>query len=674
MISGLLLCTASSVVWCQEQAHETVDLQQITDGMLSPEGDDLDYEALFENTIQLLTSPLDLNTVTASELASLHLLGDHQIDNILAWRTSHGPLLDVHELQVVPGMDRDAILRLLPFVRVVDPSTRVGRQLVRRMFTSGSTYVVSRYEHRMNQSAPSSPDSNAFRGSPGRIYFRMRSSLPGDFSIGLTCENDPGEPLTFDREKGQWGFDFTSFHLQLKNKGSLRNLVIGDFQTQFGQGLLFGGAFGLGKGSQITTARKAGVGFRPYTSVQESVYQRGVAVTVDVRPWLTLSAFYSRARRDAAQSGDSLHTYALQHTGLHRDTRERASKNAVTEEHTGAILQCNINGLEAGITTRLIAFSDPVEPSQRIYNRFSFRGSVNLDAGLFLNYRVGSLSFFSEVAKSRGAGTGLVTGVLISPHKRIDLAVLYRSYGRSFRAFYTNAFSENTLPQNEEGMYWAWKYTPVRRVTVNGYIDIFHFPWLGFRRYKPSWGSEWLLRTTYQPARDISLFLQLRDESKLLNESGEAPLYKVSERGRRNLILHIAYPAGKRITLRSRIQYNTQRFQQTVTRGWAFVHDISIRAGRFEGSARHALFDTDHFDNRHYVYERDAWSAYSMPAYAGTGVRNYVLIEYKTGKNLTLWLRYAVTRMLLNGEIGSGRETDAGNPAKDIKFQARLTL
>src|SRR5690606_5879647 len=119
------------------------------------------------------------------------------------------------------------------------------------------------------------------------------------------------------------------------------------------------------------------------------------------------------------------------------------------------------------------------------------------------------------------------------------------------------AFSENTLPQNEEGMYWAWKYTPVRRVTVNGYIDIFHFPWLGFRRYKPSWGSEWLLRTTYQPARDISLFLQLRDESKLLNESGEAPLYKVSERGRRNLILHIAYPAGKRITLRSRIQYNT---------------------------------------------------------------------------------------------------------------------
>ncbi|MFI5135500.1 MAG: hypothetical protein ACHQD9_06580, partial [Chitinophagales bacterium] len=37
-------------------------------------------------------------------------------------------------------------------------------------------------------------------------------------------------------------------YLQVQNKGKIKNLIIGDFQNQFGQGLTLGGAFAMGKG------------------------------------------------------------------------------------------------------------------------------------------------------------------------------------------------------------------------------------------------------------------------------------------------------------------------------------------------------------------------------------------------------------------------------------------
>jgi hypothetical protein len=45
-------------------------------------------------------------------------------------------------------------------------------------------------------------------------------------------------------------------------------------------------------------------------------------------------------------------------------------------------------------------------------------------------------------------------------------------------------------------------------------------------------------------------------------------------------------------------------------------------------TGRYAIFDTEDYDNRQYVYERDVWLTYSLPAYEGRGVRNYIVAEY----------------------------------------------
>src|SRR5690606_38981311 len=117
----------------------------------------------------------------------------------------------------------------------------------------------------------------------------------GDFSIGITGEKDAGEQMRID--ESQLLFDFTSFHVQVRNKGALRNLVAGDFQAQFAQGLLLGGAFGPGKGGEsISALRKSSLGFQPYTSVHEGAYQRGLALTLHLLRHIDLSMFYSNTR------------------------------------------------------------------------------------------------------------------------------------------------------------------------------------------------------------------------------------------------------------------------------------------------------------------------------------------------------------------------------------------
>ncbi|MDZ7646335.1 MAG: hypothetical protein U5K54_03650 [Cytophagales bacterium] len=61
---------------------------------------------------------------------------------------------------------------------------------------------------------------------------------------------------------------FFSFHAQVLNKGKFKNLIVGDYQAQFGQGLILGSAFGIGKSAEaVTTIRRPNIGFMPYSSL-----------------------------------------------------------------------------------------------------------------------------------------------------------------------------------------------------------------------------------------------------------------------------------------------------------------------------------------------------------------------------------------------------------------------
>ncbi len=672
-LSSLHLCA-------QEYPQREINLELLADELFGFQDEDLNYQELYENMVQLLANKINLNTASADELRFLNLLTEQQVQSLLTYRNENGALLSVYELQAIPGFDLPAIYKIISFVRVDDSA---GENLWSRIRSTDNNYFIIRYDYtpETKKGSTDSATPNArFHGHDGDLYIRFRTSKPGDFSFGFTLDKDAGETIRWNPSAKQYGFDFMSFHAQVQNKRKLKNLVLGDFQTQFGQGLLLGGSFGYGKGSEaVMTVRRSNLGFLPYTSANEMGYKRGIAATVEITKAIFVSAFYSNTWRDASltSANDTLTDFTIssfQTTGFHRNNNELANRHSVREQNYGGVLNFRKNGYDAGLIVNTIQFGAPVNRNPTRYNQFSFSGNGLTNTGVFLNYTFHNVTFFSEAAHTIHAGSGLVAGILGSLTPKLDLALHYRNYQRNFHSLYANAFSEGSTPQNESGIYWGWKYRWSKKYSASGYADLFTFPWLRYRSYAPSNGHEWLMRFTWQPTRKIVLFVQAREESKVRNTSEASTLYLTAPGVKRNYWFNCDYPAGDNISLKTRAQFSTYEFDGNRTRGMILLQDVRINVGKLSVTARYALFDTDDYDNRHYVYERDVWLAYSLPAYSGQGVRNYIVTEYSVNKKLSLWLRYAHTRYTDRDVIGTGADTITGNRRNDIRAQVCIKL
>ena len=452
---------------------------------------------------------------------------------------------------------------------------------------------------------------------------------------------------------------------------------MGDYQAQVGQGLLLGGSFGYGKGSEtVLTVRRSNLGFLPYTSVNEAGYKRGAAITFELAPSLDASAFYSLAWRDATLVQDDqeeVFVSSFQTTGLHRNENELAKRYQIQEQNYGAVLSYRKNSMDAGIIFNVINFNIPLNRNPQPYNQITFAGNNAINLGAYLNYTLHNMTIFSEVTQSLGEGSGITAGILGSLTSKLEVALHVRNYQRNFYSLYSSAFSENSLPQNESGIYWGWKYTWSKKFIASGYADLFKFPWLRYRSYAPSSGHEWLLRFTYQPSRNVVLYWQAREESKSRNIDGDAAnLYSTANGTKRNYWINCEYGLSQKLKLKTRAQFSTFEIGGDFTKGMTLIQDISYDMGRFTITGRYALFDTEDYDNRQYVYERDVWLAYALPAYAGMGVRNYLLAEYTVNDHLTVWFRLSHTRFTDRNEMGSGVDTIEGDTKNDVRVQVRL--
>ena len=131
-----------------------------------------------------------------------------------------------------------------------------------------------------------------------------------------------------------------------------KNITLGDYQIQYGQGLVFGAGFGSGKGSEtINTVKRNSTGIRPYGSVLESGFFRGAATTVKIKN-TELSMFYSRLKQDANLINDTTYSdfeefvNSIQSTGLHRTASELQAKNQITEQAMGGVAEYSFNDLD----------------------------------------------------------------------------------------------------------------------------------------------------------------------------------------------------------------------------------------------------------------------------------------------------------------------------------------
>jgi hypothetical protein len=151
-------------------------------------------------------------------------------------------------------------------------------------------------------------------------------------------------------------------------------------------------------------------------------------------------------------------------------------------------------------------------------------------------------------------------------------------------------------------------------------------------------------------------------------------LYQTGQGLKQSFWINCDYALRSRWSFKVRVQGSTYTLEGQTTRGLALIEDVNFDIGRFSFSARYALFDTDNYDNRLYLYERDVSLAFSFPAYNGRGIRRYALVQYKINHSMDIWVRWANAQYTDRETIGTAGESIAGNLKNDVKLQLRVRL
>jgi hypothetical protein len=675
----------------QESRPPTLDILQLMERLFPIQDEDLDYEALYELLLEIYQNPLEINRVTADELQATYLLSTPQIQSLLEHRRTWGDFLSLYELQTLPNWDSTTLVTILPFLTLETTATS-SKTFFERLRSEENNFLVLR--HRRNwelRKGYSKNDStlnptSRYLGDPNDLFLRYRVQHAKDFSLGLILEKDAGEVLTWDTKTRRYGFNFASFHFTRYGIGKWKTISLGDFQASFGQGLVFGAGFSLGKGAEtVPTVRRSSLGVLPYTASIETGFFRGIGLTRQMGRWQS-SLLISSIGKDGrvTESIDSLGSApqtltSLSQTGLHRSLSELSIKNQVRETNLGSNLQYSATSgrWSAGLNFLHTQFSIPWIRNATSYNAFDFSGQTNQVGSLYANLTWKNFAFFGESAISKSQGQGTVLGLVSSLSRTVDFSLLWRSYDRHFHSLYATAFAESTRPSNERGVYLGFQVKPSATLKLNAYVDFFTFPWLKFRVSTPSNGQEWLVRWSYQPQKTRQVTVQFKQERKMRNLTEEVestPTQQVGMILKSQAQASLELDISPELSSRSRVLWNQVTFDQRKTQGWMLIQECSFARGNWKLTARMALFDTDTFDNRLYAYEQNAVGTFAIPAFSGRGTRQYLLAQYKIRSRLTAYFRIAQTIYSDREVISSGMQAISGPKQTDTVLLLRYAL
>lgn len=653
-------------------------IEQQLENLADQQESETEDDSFLQSMVQFRKNKLNLNVAEANELRELKIVSDLQIQSLLRYRQLLGNLVSIYELQAVPSWDVETIIKLLPYITVGNV-TPLGTDLAQR-FTEGNHSVLVRVQQVLEKSEGyTRPDSivNRYGGSPQRVFFRYKYVYRNLLQYGLVGDKDAGEQ--FFKGANNKGFDFYSFHLFARKLGPIRLLALGDFTVNMGQGLIHWQSLAFKKSADVMAVKRQADILRPYNSAAEYNFQRGVGISVGSNKF-NVTAFASVRELDATFNSDTSTTNddfisSILNSGLHRTPTEISKKNTFTQTSFGGNVQYNSTGFHVGINGVGFKFSTPLIRNPQPYNRFAIGGDEWYNYSVDYSYTYRNMHLFGEAAIDKNNSKAFLNGLLVSLDQKVDASLVYRNIEKSYQTLYGNAFTEQTFPTNEKGLYAGISIKPYYFLRVDAYADIFRFPYLRYRVDAPSNGSEYLLQVTYRPNKQVEVYTRFRNENKAINLSGlDLAARETVIRPRQNWRTQVAYNISRELTLRNRVEliwFDAQQKERS-EQGFLTYVDGSYKpfSKPISLNARLQYFETDGYDSRLYAFENDVLYSFSIPQFIGKGLRYYVNLNYDVSKKLTVWLRWAQTVYANQTSISSGLDKIPGNKRSEVKLQA----
>jgi hypothetical protein len=669
-------------LYCQNSDIREI-IEDLTENIVSEEGNKSSAEEIFEDLFFFSENKLNLNDATEAKLNDLHLLNSFQIQSLLDYISVNGALQSIYELQVVFGFDKELVRKLRIFTEVSPVNENRGRSIIDlkpgQIVNYGSHQLLVKAERilekRRGYLNREDGDKNLFLGDPYKLYTQYKFNLNRRLFLGFTAEKDPGEE--FLSGSNYYGFDYHSFHFLYQGEKWLKNLALGDYSINFGQGLTAWSGFSFDKSPYVLSVMRKGDPIKKYTSSDENRFFRGAACTF-LHDNFEYSAFYSSKNIDANFTGQKNEVpffSSFRTTGYHRIPREIDNERILNEKVMGANILFRDDHFELGLSGVYATFGGDIEKSFKPYKLYQFSGNENFVLGLDYKYSFKQFFLFGEFAYSDFCHAAWLSGLQAQLTEKLGIAMVYRNYHRAYKALYADPFSESSTFPNEKGLYMGLNLELFSWLIGSVSFDSYQHTWITYLTDSPSEGWSSLVNLNFPVYSDFEFYIRYQYSEEEVNyQESQSLLPGLMYENKYKIRLNVKYDISEFLKLQNRISF-TECFlsNDTYEQGILICQDFSWRLKKLplELDFRYGIFDTDSYQSSLYSYEQDLLYNFSIPAYYSKGFRYYINVKYNY-EPVTFYLKLGRFYYTDKNSIGSGLNMIDGNTKTSLKMQLRI--
>lgn len=552
-MSGLLLL--SYAVFAQTDGHFDPVLTFL--GISSPEEADV-YDV--ERLTDFLDKPLKINMASDSHIIASSLFTRYQTASLKDYLSRHGDVLSLTELATVDGFGEDFVSRLSPFISLESSSPPGERH-------SDIKYISNEWALRC-----------AVR-TGNQMSYGGKYRLSFDDSAIMT--------LSVSSSYDSWPQP-SAVRGSLALKVGRANVIFGDFNARFGQGLVIWNAMSVGGLSSPAALSRRPTGLSQPWSFTGSSSFTGAAV--EVPAGRVICTFMLDASKALKFEAESFPLTAAADVSWYRNNGQLSFTSA-----TSVTLPDSAG--EKSFEYASIAFSQ----------RWSLSG-VDLFSELALDYL--SLS------------PALMCGISMKLAEKLTSAAMLRYYHQSYSVSSSSGPRSGTATSNEHGVTIAGEYKSYDKLLGVFSIDAACFP--EPRSRDEEWSHQIKAATdwkwTISPEFEIDVKVAERIRSWGHRFKTESKVGVVYKKGIYTNILRL----------------HTARCDGTGLLGYL---ETGISGDIIKTFLRFGLFCIDDWDDRIYVYERDAPGTFNVPAYYGRGLWTALTGSWRFARWGRLYLR-----------------------------------
>lgn len=644
-------------------AQDTL-LKKIID-VLEIEDENFDLSDLNIQLEHLRKKPIDLNKATREDLQQLILLSPLQISSILNYREKNGEFTTLFELQSIKNIQLDDINFILPFITV---NKQLDDLKLNSLLNNNQHKLSIRHSYPLETAIGYNKNiGSKYQGSKNKIL--MRYSFAGNkyFSMNITLEKDPGERL-FTKSKI---LDHTSGNITIQNLNRFNKIIIGDYTTQFGQGLTLWTGFAMGKSIEMIGLVKNETGIKAYSSVNEYNYFRGIGMDLQIIKNLNSVFFYSNRNLDAKIDTVLNHKFTtnILTSGLHRTQNEINNANTLNNQVFGNVIRYTNKDLNISLINYFNKFEHTIIPAKPIYNQYDYNGNDLINSGLAYGYSLKNLYIFGEISKSLPGGFAYLNGLLINLSSTLSISLLHRKYPINYYSFNNNTISESANAQNETGLLYNLNFQFNKKLKLIFSLDDFKFPWLKYRVNNPNNGHTYQSSFYYTPNKLVKFHFNFRSTYKPQNEEITSNILGVTHYNKNQFKLQYSNDKINNLGFQTSVYLTTYAKEKIKENGFALLQDFNYLLGKsFAGNIRLAYLKTT-FNSRIYAYEQDVLHAGGFNMYNGQGLRLYKNLKIRLFNNLNFYTKYSVTIFKNTNSVGSGLDEINSNKKQEVKMQ-----